>query len=348
MKTYDVIVIGAGQAGIAMGYALKQQGISFAILDSHSRVGDSWRKRYDSLVLFTPRKYSSLLALPMDGSPEGFPTKDEMANYLEKFVTHFDLPIKLDTYVTEVKKKKSGFEVLTNQGGMEGKQVIIASGAFQKPYIPAVIDIGNTDVFHLHSSSYISSNQLPQGSVLVVGGGNSGTQIADELAQSTEVTLAISHPFKFLPLQLMGKSIFSWLELVGLLYAGVDSLKGKWFRKQSDPIFGYQLKKLITKEEINIKPRVVNIQGKAVTFKDDSKMNFDVIIWSTGFVPSYNWINIEGVTTPSGHPIHQRGISPIQGLYFIGLPWQYQRASALVCGVSRDADYLIPFIMSNS
>lgn len=340
---YDVIVIGGGQAGIATGYLLKKKGISFAILDANERVGDSWRNRYDSLVLFTTRTYSSLTGLAMEGSPEGFPTKDEMADYLESYVNHFNLPVNLNVHVNEVKKSNRIFEIHTSHGIMKTNQVIIATGAFQKPYIPSVIE-GDVQSFQMHSSFYLSPKQIPNGSVLIVGGGNSGAQIAVELAKTNEVTMAVSQPFKFLPLHFLHKSIFRWLEIAGLLFAGNDTRRGKWFRKQNDPIFGYSLKKLIDTKQLLIKPRVINVKGSEVTFEDNSKMSFDAIIWSTGFTASYDCIKIEGAISQNGDIIHHRGISPVEGLYFLGLPWQHQRGSALICGVSRDASYLMPFI----
>lgn len=182
---------------------------------------------------------------------------------------------------------------------------------------------------------------LPKGSVLVVGG-NSGAQIAVELAKQRDVTLAISHPFRFLPLQFGGQSIFKRLELVGLLYAGIDTKRGR----QSDPIFGYELKKLISKDKINLKQKVVQVKGKEVLFQNRDKQKYDALIWATGFIPSYDWINIKGVISSNGMPIHKRGVSSIDSLYFIGLPWQYQRGSALICSVGRDAAYLIPHLFN--
>lgn len=239
------------------------------------------------------------------------------------------------------------FELTTNQGIIKSKQIVIASGAFQKPFIPPIILDNKENIQHIHSSQYVSPTQLSKDSVIVVGGGNSGAQIAVELAQDREVTIAISHPFKFLPLRFLGKSIFKWLELGGLLYAGTDTKKGRWFKKRNDPIFGYELKRLIAEDKINIKGRVVQVKGNEIVFQDQSKQKYDSIIWTTGFVPFYEWINIEGVISSSGIPIHKRGVSPINGLYFIGLPWQYHRGSALICGVGRDIGRLnfvhIPF-----
>lgn len=346
MNDYDVVIIGGGQAGLAMGYYLKQQQFSFILLDKNDRIGDSWRQRYDSLVLFTPRKYSSLPGLAMEGVENDFPTKEDMATYLENYVNHFELPVKGNTEVKKLRKQDSVFHIETNNGVLRCKQVIVATGAFQKPYIPVVSNSENQPLYQLHSSQYRSPKNIPGNSVLVVGGGNSGAQIAVELSKEKNVTIAIGHPFKFLPLHLFGKSIFSLLDKLGLLYAGVDTWKGKWFQKQSDPIFGKELKTLLKNKTVLIKSKVVSVTGNEVLFEDDSKEVFDSIIWSTGFVPSYDWIHIDGVLSVEQKPTHTRGVTEVKGLYFLGLPWQYQRGSALICGVGRDAEYLVSFIVS--
>ncbi|MGG2065656.1 flavin-containing monooxygenase [Bacillus sp. S14(2024)] len=336
----DVIVIGAGQAGLSMGYYLQQEGYDFVILDGEKRIGDSWRNRYDSLILFTPKSYSSLPGMKLEGDENAFPTKDEIADYLETYANHFLLPVQVETTVHKVQKIKNTFEVSTDKGVFHSKHVIIASGAFQKSFIPSISQSLSQEIFQIHSSQYQSPETIPDGPVLVVGGGNSGTQIATELAESRDVTISISHPLKFLPLKIMGKSIFHWLERVGLLYAGNTTKRGSWFQKQSDPIFGLELKHLIREGKVETKPRVIQTQGSEITFSDHSKRNVKNIIWSTGFVPDYKWIDIEGILNEKGFPLHKRGVSPIRGLYYIGLPWQHHRGSALICGVGKDAEFL--------
>lgn len=225
----DVIIIGAGQAGLSISYYLQQGGYNFVILDGEKRIGDSWRNRYDSLVLFTPRSYSSLPGMKLEGDENAFPTKDEVADYLERYANRFSLPVQMETTVHKVQKINNTFEISTDKGVFHSEHVIIAPGAFQKPFIPSISQNLSQEVFQIHSSQYQSPEMIPEGSVLVVGGGNSGTQIATELAESRDVTIAISQPFKFLPLKIMGKSIFYWLEKMGLLYAGTTTKRGSWF-----------------------------------------------------------------------------------------------------------------------
>jgi len=205
-KIYDVIIIGAGQAGIAMNYQLKQRGINNCLMiDEQKRIGDSWRFRYKSLVLFTPKSYSALPGLEMKGDPSSYPTKDEMADYLESYVTHFNLPYKMNTLVTRVEKKDDYFNLFTTERNYQSKSVIVASGAFQKPYIPPVIKNEESVVSHMHSSLYTDPKALNDGTALIVGGGNSGAQIAFELSKDREVVLAVSHKLKFLPLEILKK-----------------------------------------------------------------------------------------------------------------------------------------------
>lgn len=347
MKSYEVVIIGAGQAGLSMGYYLQKERIPFLILDSNESVGDSWRKRYQSLVLFTPRRYSALPGLPLSGEQGGFPTKNEMAEYFLEYVRCFQIPVKNNVQVQSLAKKNGTFHMITNQGEIAAKNVLVATGSFQKPYIPQVFETQGKCQNQLHSSEYRSPKDINGNSVLVVGGGNSGAQIAVELAKEKQVTIAVSHHFKFLPLRLFGLSIFNWLERMGLLFAGVDTLKGRWFQKQSDPIFGKELKTHLNNGKVKLKPRVSKVNGNTVKFEDHTNQEFDSIIWSTGFVPAYEWININGVLGKDGKPIHKRGVTNISGLYFLGLPWQYTRGSGLICGVGRDAKYLVEFFTGN-
>ncbi|EOO47602.1 flavoprotein [Bacillus cereus BAG1X2-3] len=295
----DAIIVGAGQAGLTIGYYLKQVGYNFLLLEAGKRVGNSWRNRYDSLQLFTPRSYSSLPGMALIGEKNEFPYKDEIATYLEEYTIYFQLPVQLQTEVLKIKKEKEKekekeiFELHTPTEILQTKKVIIASGGFQHPCIPSFSENLSPHIFQIHSSQYKSLSQIPQGKVLVVGGGNSGMQITVELAKTHEVTMSISHPLTFLPLQLFGKSIFNLLERVGLLYAEINIKRGRWFQKRKDPIFGFEGKKLIRNGAIKLQEKVVSASGDNIMFQNGNIYSAESIIWSTGFVQNYNWIEIE-------------------------------------------------------
>ncbi|KKZ99091.1 hypothetical protein B4147_3675 [Bacillus wiedmannii] len=337
----DIIIVGAGQAGLIMGNYLKQEGYNFLLLEAGNRIGDSWRNRYNSLQLFTPKEYSSLPGMILKGEKNEFPHKDEIAMYLEEYAQYFQLPVQLQTEVLKIRKEKEIFELHTPTEVLKSKKVIIASGGFQQPYIPSFSQHLSSHIFQIHSSQYKSPSQIPKGNVLVVGGGNSGMQIAVELAKTHEVTMSISHPLTFLPLRLFRKSIFYWLEKLGLLYAEVNTKRGKWFQKRKDPIFGFEGKELIRNGAIKLEEKVVSASENNIMFQNGGTYSAESIIWSTGFIQNYKWIELEKAVNENGFPNHVRGISPVKGVYYIGLPWQSQRGSALICGIGKDAAYIL-------
>lgn len=336
----DVLVIGAGQAGLAMGYHLSKQKKKFVILEKEKRIGATWQKRYDSLVLFTPRAFSSLPGLQMEGPPQGFPSKNEVTAYLQLYATKFSLPIHLETDVLAVENIDSAFKIKTSKIEYWAKQVIVATGPFQSPAIPAMSQKLAADVCQLHSSEYKNASQLKSGNVLVVGGGNSGAQIAVELAAFKEVHLSVSKNPQFLPLTLLNKSIFWWFKYSGLLNATKDSIVGEKIRTKGDPIFGYDLKRLIRDKKIIMHPRAVSCQQDLFIFQNQQQLNVQNVIWATGFSSVYNWLQIPGVLDHHGNPIHKKGITAVKGLYFLGLPWQRKRGSSLLLGVGEDAEFL--------
>ncbi|MEM5014529.1 NAD(P)/FAD-dependent oxidoreductase [Niallia taxi] len=341
---YETIIIGAGQAGIAIGYFLKKSSKKFLILDKNSEVGKSWQERYDSLVLFTPRMYSSLPGMEMQGDKHGFPTKNEVVSYLKKYVQQYDLPIKLDAVVINVSKKNDYYLVITNKEKFLTKNLVIATGPFQTPNFPAFSKKLSDKTFQLHSSEYINPTQLADGNVLVVGGGNSGAQIAVELSKQRETYLSHSKRFMFFPLIFNNKSIFWWFDKFGILKASNSSVIGRVLQKKGDPIFGYELKNEIKKKNVVLKERVSDVNNDKIIFNDLSALTFNNIIWATGFKYELPWLNISNLYDNEGNVIHERGKTPIDGLYFIGLPWQYRRGSALLQGVGYDAEYIVRHI----
>ncbi|PGK51958.1 oxidoreductase [Priestia megaterium] len=343
---YDVIIIGAGQAGLAMGCYLRQENKKFILLDKRNEVGETWRERYDSLVLFTPRMYSSLPGLSLEGDKHGFPTKDEIADYLKLYVDKFQLPIRFNEEVMEVTKSDSTFFIKTNNGNYESKNVVVATGPFQTPFIPEFSNTLSSSITQLHSSDYQNSTQLAKGNVLVVGGGNSGAQIAYELSQERETYLAVSKPLTYMPLTLNKKSIFWWFDKVGILKASTNSILGKAIQRKGDPVFGRELKQAIKEKKVHIKERVIKGNDTKVTFKDSTSLDIQNIIWATGFKRNYAWLNIEGIVDEKGNIQHDRGMTPIDGLFFVGLPWQHRRGSALLQGVGYDARFISEKIKS--
>lgn len=347
-RTYstDILVIGAGQAGLSIGYYLKKAGANFLLLDAGERIGDSWRKRYDSLVLFTPRSYSGLPGMPFPGREGEYPTKDETADYLASYAKAFALPVQLDTRIELLVRRPWGYDAKTSRGDLTARQVVVATGPFQKPNLPSLSTLLDPGIRQIHSSAYKNPEQLPAGDVLIVGAGNSGAQIAVELAQSRKVTLAAGHSLAFLPLEFASKSVFWWFDKLGVLDASVRSPLGSWLRKRPDPIFGLELKKLIDSRQVRVKPRVTAADGAGLMFRDRSLYAPSQIVWATGFRPDYSWLQVEGALDPAGVPLHARGVAAVPGLYFLGLPWQERRASALLGGVGQDAQYVCSYLLS--
>lgn len=345
MNKVDVLIVGAGQAGLAMGYYLQRYRKNFVILDQGTQVGEVWRRRYDSLQLFTPRMFSSLPGLALEGDPHGLPTKDEVADYLKRYAMEFSLPIQLRTTVLQLTQNSKGFCLETNRGTYWAGQVIIATGPFHTKRVPDSAKHVSSHTLQIHSSEYTNASQLNEGNVLVVGGGNSGAQIAVELAETRKTFLAVSKPLRYFPLTVGRKSVFWWFDKIGLLHAASTSIIGRKLREKGDPVFGYQLRSAIKQGKVKVKGKVSNADGRNVFFEDGTSIQVGNIIWATGFEPSYDWIHIDGVLNKREEVIHERGVSPVKGLYFLGLLWQSHRGSSLLQGVGNDANYIMQQIV---
>src|SRR4051794_9559373 len=221
---YDVVVIGAGQAGLTMGYELAQQGRQFLIVEAADSVGPAWRTRWDSLTLFTPRRYDSLPGLEFPGDPDGYPGRDEVIAYLESYAETHDLPVELGTEVRSVKRENAGFRLdLQDGAAVVADQVVVATGPFQIPRIPALAADLDPAVFQTHSVGYRNPAELPEGAVLVVGGGNTGFQIAAELAADRETHLSVGSRQMPLPQRIGGRDLFLWLGKLRVLEKSIDT-----------------------------------------------------------------------------------------------------------------------------
>jgi putative flavoprotein involved in K+ transport len=331
----DVVVVGGGQAGLAIGYELTRRNLAIAILDAAPAIGQVWRDRYDTLTLFTPAQYSSLPGLPFPQSADTYPTKDDVADYLEQYASTFRLPVRLNSRVTTVRQHGANFAVETAAETYLAQAVVVATGPFQQPYIPPFAANLAPTVVQLHSSAYRNPGQLPPGPVLVVGAGNSGAQIAAELAAERDVTLAVGKRPPALPQRLLGRDIFWWLHRFGLMQVPASSLIGRRMRRL-DPLIGADLGRLAREQRVRLVGRALDASGAMVRFADGQDASFASVIWATGFRPSYDWIDVP-VLDPHGTPVHQHGVTEVPGLFFIGLSWLSRRGSALLGGVGDDA-----------
>jgi putative flavoprotein involved in K+ transport len=320
--------------------------LRFQLVEGHKRIGDSWRKRYDSLVLFTPRAYSALPGLTVPGDPEGYPTKDEMADYLESYASHFKLPVLVDARIQRLERTDEGFRATTGTGEtIDSHAVVLATGAFQTPAVPAIARQLSADVVQLSPESYTSPAQLPAGPVLVVGDGASGRQIARELVATHRVLLSTGRPRRVSPERLLGKSIFWWMDKLGILRASRESAIGKYLMK-ADPFPGKGLAlKLLERQGVDVVGRLMQVDGKTVTFEGRETATVETVIWATGYQEHTEWIAIPQAKDAQGHLLHRRGISPVPGLYLIGRSWQWTRGSALLTGVGDDALYLTKHLL---
>jgi putative flavoprotein involved in K+ transport len=335
----EVLVIGGGQAGLAAGYYLAQQGQSFRILDAAAEPAAAWRTRWESLTLFTPVRYDSLPGRPFPGDPDSYPDRDQVVAYLTDYARHFELPVELDSHVRSVRADERGYLVELDDRTHEADQVIVATGPFQVRRVPAIASDLHSDVVQFHSAEYRRPDALPPGPVLVVGGGNTGFQIAAELAGTHEVHLSIGSRQMPLPQRLFGRDLFRWLDATGLMGTTVNSRIGRRM-KDRETLVGSGPRGLRRKHGVKLHPRATAATGTEVTFSDGTSLTASTVIWATGFTIDHSWIDVPTVFDADGRVLHERGVTASRGLYFLGLPWQHTRGSALLGWVKDDAEYL--------
>src|SRR5215210_7831443 len=337
----DVLIIGGGQAGLAMGFLLKVTPFRYRIVERHPRVGDSWRNRYASLVLVTSRSYSALPGRAEPGNPEGFPTKDEMADYLETYAERFELPVAPGTGIVRLERVDGGFRATTEAGEpIYSRAVVLATGAFQRPAIPPVSNGLSDEVTQLTPEDYRTPGQLAAGRVLVVGDGATGRQIALELTDNHEVLLAAGRPRRVSPDRILGRSVFWWMDKLGVIRASRESRIGNYLMK-ADPFPGKRLElDKLQQRGVAVVGRVNKAEGKKVSFADGKAAEVDAVVWATGYRADTDWVAIPEVKDDHGNFLHYRGVSPLPYLCFVGRSWQWTRGSALFAGVGQDAAYL--------
>jgi putative flavoprotein involved in K+ transport len=265
----DVVVIGGGQAGLAIGSCLTQQNRRFTILEAAGQPAAAWRSRWDSLRLFTSARYDSLPGLAFPGDPDSYPSRDEVVAYLEDYARHFQLPVEFNSRVEAVRARDgSGFVVELADRSYEADQVVVATGPFQMPFTPPIAAGLGPEVVQLHSTGYRSPDDLPTGTVLVVGGGNTGYQISEELARSRQVHLAIGARQTPLPQRILGRDIFRYLQATGLMSKTVDSRLAQRV-KDKETLIGSS-PRAARRLGIELRPRATAASGTTVTFADGS------------------------------------------------------------------------------
>lgn len=337
----DVLIIGGGQAGLALGYHLQQTGLRFQIVEREARVGDNWRNRYDSLTLFTPRAYSALPGLALSDDPYGYPTRDEFAAYLEQYAKQFQLPLRLGVNIQRLEQSNGGFCAMTSDGQrLLARQVVLATGPFQRVKVAPLAQQLAADVCQLTAAQYRNPGQIPPGAVLVVGDGASGRDIAAELSRTHRVFLAAGRPRRLLPERVLGRSTWWWLDKLGILRLPAESLLGRRMRLADPfPNRGNDFVSL-RRRGVRVVRRLVGVNGRCVTFADGETTDIDAVIWATGYRDESDWVAFPAVKDAQGNFVQRQGISPVDGLYFIGRSWQRTRGSALVLGVGEDAQQL--------
>jgi putative flavoprotein involved in K+ transport len=340
-ERYDVIVVGAGQAGLAVGYFLAQQQRRFAILEAADTPATAWRERWDSLRLFTPVRYDSLPGRAFPGDPDGYPGRDDVVAYLTDYASHFDLPVEYHARVRAVRRADDGRGYVVeadDDRAYAAEQVVVATGPFQVPRIPPIAHPLEPGVVQMHSTAYRRPDQVPDGPVLVVGGGNTGFQIAEELSRTHEVHLSVGSRQTPLPQRMAGRDLFRYLDALGLMRVSVDSLLGQRLRYR-DTLIGSSPRAARERYGIRLRERTIDGQGAEVVFEDAGRLAPAAVIWATGFAIDHSWVHVP-VFDDAARLMHRRGVTCSPGMYFLGLTWQYTRGSALLGWVKNDAEFI--------
>lgn len=349
IERVEVVVIGGGQAGLAVGYHLARARRSFVILDTNERVGDAWRKRWDSLRVFSPARLDGLPGRPFPVSGWYFPTKDELADYLEDYAAHFDLPVRTGVRVTRVSKPDQRFIVESAHGRFEADHVVIASGHEHTPSIPDFARDLDPRINQLHSSEYRRPSQLT-GPTLVVGAGNSGAEIALDLSR-THPTL-LSGRLRRAPVGPSRSPLMTALiwPIVSHVLT-IDTPIGRRIRSKmlhaKAPVERIT-EKALAAAGVERVPRAIGVRNGSPLLEDGRVIDVANVVWCTGYRTALEWIDLP-IFDEDGEPLQKRGVvETTPGLYFVGRWFQYAFTSLLIGGVGRDAGYIARQIVARA
>jgi len=350
---FQTVVVGGGQAGLAVGYHLARRGLPFVILDAHERIGGAWRKRWDSLRLFTPARYDGLPGMPFPGPAHSFPTKDEVADYLEAYATRFDLPVRTGVRVDRLTKEGDRFVVAFGDRRFEAEQVVVATGAYHTPRTPGVASELDPTIVQMDSTEYRNPSQLREGGVLVVGAGNSGAEIALEASRGHQTWLS-GRDTGHEPTRpgTVADRLFTpvfWFIVSHVLTVKtpIGRMVKRRFRDRGIPLVRVTRKALAAAGVEGV-PRTASVRDGLPELEDGRVLEVANVIWCTGFRSDFGWIELP-ILGEDGHPVHDRGVVGSEpGLYFVGLPFLYSIPSVLIGGVGRDAEYIAAYIASRA
>jgi putative flavoprotein involved in K+ transport len=339
----DVLVVGAGQAGLALAYHLQRRGRQVLLVDRNERIGDSWRARWDSLKLYSPASRDGLPGMPFPAGRTSYPTKDEMGDYLEAYAARFEFPVRLETEIEALTHEDGRFVARTGNSRIEAETVVVASGVFEKPYVPAFAAELSPAITQLHSSAYRNLEQLQDGPVLVVGASHSGADIAHEAASRHEVVLS-GRDTGQLPVSIetrRGRMLFRGLFFAGTHILTVDTPMGRKMRPHvrngGAPLLRYRRPDLRAAGVERVLERTVGVEDGLPVLDGGRVLEVRTVVWCTGFRPDFGWIRLPLETGEDGYPVQYRGASTTPGLYFVGLPFLHSFASMFIGGAGRDA-----------
>jgi putative flavoprotein involved in K+ transport len=339
----ETLVIGGGQSGLSVGYHLARRSLRFLIVDAYERVGDAWRKRWDSLRLFTPNRFNGLDGMPFPGSRWGFPTKDEYADYLESYAERFELPVRTNVEVDRLTRNGEGFLATAGDRRFEAENVVVAMSSWQRPWVPDFASELDPAIVQLHVADYRNPEQLREGDALVVGAGNSGAEVAMELSKTRRVWLSgpdngalpfrmesrVGHVLGLFVARVIFHRVLSTGNPIG------RRIRPKMLAK-CDPLIRVKPKDLAA-AGVERAPRTTGVEDGRPTLEDGRRLDVANVVWTSGFEPGFDWIELP-VFGPT-EPKHHGGIVESEpGLYFVGLRFLYSKSSEQIHGVGRDAD----------
>lgn len=347
-KRFDVIVIGGGQAGLSVGHHLKKLGLDFVILDASARIGDAWRTRWDTLRLFSSNRYNGLDGMPFPGAPDAFPTKDEMADYLESYAAHFQLPIMSGVRVDRLSRDGERYLVSAGELQLEAEHVVVAMSSYQGRKVPAFAKELSPEIVQLHASEYKGPSQLKPGGVLVVGAANSGAEIATETVSEHPTWLSGRNPGE-VPFPIAKR----WVQLIVIrllfrvLFHRILTVSTPIGRKVRAKTFGHGAPRIrqrgadLVRAGVELTARTAGVKDGLPVLSDGRTLEVRNVIWCTGYDNGLSWIDLP-IFDDRGEPRHESGLVESEpGLYFVGQHFQHAMSSAMIHGVGRDAARMV-------